>query len=183
MTKNLLATIKWDNITSHNAYLYGSTIRFVEDQVVFENALIASGKLMARWHSRTNYQKDRFSPSLPLLEPGGNYLLESVLSCQPEGRLYVKVDFFNRMGELLSFAILRKNKQEFTYPSDAFSYTISLMSGGCKSFIFTQFNLYRLDGNFLPKIKSFQQKSYEHAQLPHELQLVAPLIQDFKGKQ
>lgn len=177
MTRTLLATIKWDRVTTGNTYLYGSTVKFLEDSVYFENLLIASGKPISRWQSRTNYQGDRRSPALPILKPGATYVLETNLESVPAERIYVRLDFVNRLGETIDFIVLRKFSQEFTFPKEAFSYTITLMSGGCESVHFYDLKLYQLeDEKQVVLLEEPLAKRYVEGQMPADLDFVSPLI-------
>ncbi|MET3634003.1 accessory Sec system protein Asp3 [Streptococcus porcorum] len=176
MTKTLLATIKWDRVTSGNSYLYGSTIKFLEDSVSFENLLMASGKPISRWQSRTNYQGNRRSPALPVLKPGKTYLLKADLESTPMNRVFIRLDFVNRLNENIGFTVLRSVEQEFTYPKDAFSYTITLMSGGCSAVVFRSLSIFHEDEKVAIKFERPLSKRYTESDIPQDLNFVKTLI-------
>ena len=104
-------------------YWYGSTIIFHSpDQVYFENKLMASGQTIHEWSSSWNYQGDRQIPSLPLLKRGRSYSLTR--------------DIFDRYNREVSNHVERSNKMTFTYPKEAYSYKVQLLSAGVESFEF-----------------------------------------------
>lgn len=175
MGRSLLSTIKWHQVTKTATYLYGTTMTFLDNQVIFENLLMASGKTLNRWESRTSYQRDRYSPDLPLLEPEKTYYISSKMTCYPQNSIFIRLDFFNRMGELLDFAVIRKQKGRFIYPKDAFTYTISLINGGGQFFIFKEIAIYSLD-DCQTSDGFTSNKNKQIKNLPRELDLVKPLL-------
>lgn len=139
---HLLTTIYWGDVTAEQTYLYGSVIDYYDHIVVFENLTFASGKPIKTWFSRTHYQVSRQSPDLPLLYAGQSYRLEPVMTVTPSARTYFQVTFYNRQKEEIGFAILREGQWDFTYPQDAFTYSITLFNAGCDSLTFSHLSLY-----------------------------------------
>lgn len=145
MTETVVQKIYWGSVSRGTTYLYGSGIRYGDQEVCFENMNFASGKPIKKWLSRTNYQGDRTSPSLPLLRPGKTYGLELVAELEPAGRFYIRLDFINRQNELIGFEVLRDHRGTFTYPEDAFTYSITLHNGGCHRLRFSHLILTQED--------------------------------------
>ena len=60
--------IRWRNFLT-NAYVYGSKIEFKDDfSVVYSNRLMPPGTVIHRWYSKTNFQRQRVEPELPLID-------------------------------------------------------------------------------------------------------------------
>ncbi|MGF0112824.1 accessory Sec system protein Asp3 [Streptococcus sp. SGI.013] len=177
MTRELIATIKWDKVATSSTYLYGSIIRFVGESVRFENLLMPPGKEIYKWMSRTNYQRDRRTPELPVLEFGKTYTLVANMDVIPNRRVFVKIEFFNRLGESIAVKNIRDEETSFTYPEGAFSYTITLMSGGCQALYFTSLELYQEKREVSPFTKKVFSKRYIEKELPEELNFVSSLIE------
>lgn len=177
MTKSLLAVIRWQEVYSGATYLYGSSLDFSSDAVLFKNPRLASGKPIVQFLSKTNYQGNRRSPDLPLLVPNHVYFLEREMTTEPANRVFVQIDFFNRQNEKIAFEVLRQDMESFTCPPDTFSYTISILSAGCRQLRFKEMRLYEEKQAVEKKELAPLQKKYTEKQLPEELQFVTPLIQ------
>lgn len=176
MTMNLIHQIKWNHIYSGEAYLYGTELRLTKEGVTFDNPRIASGKRLVQFQSRTNYQGNRHSPSLPLLVPGQKYIVRTTISSEPQGRFFLEFNYFNRQGKKIAFDILRDQEGEIDYPEEAFTYTITLRSAGCASLVFEEISIYSLNTSNSVKLSNPSEKRYTEKQLPDELQLVKNLI-------
>lgn len=127
--------IYWED-DADETYLYGSRLAFEGRQVSFANRLMPAGTSLKRWKSKTNFQADRSQPSLPLLHQGKTYQLTLLAQAQPADTLFLKVSFFDILGQLISVTLLRDDDRQFTFPEEAFSYQIELVNGGCHSFEF-----------------------------------------------
>ena len=118
-------------------YLYGSTIIFHSlDQVYFENKLMASGQTIHEWSSSWNYQGDRQVPSLPLIKRGRPYSLTRDMTSYPSESVFLKLIFFDRYNKKVGNIVERSDKMAFTYPKEAYSYKVQLLSAGVESFEF-----------------------------------------------
>lgn len=142
MTTHKLERIYWGDVTNSTTYLYGSKISYFGKSFIFENKTVASGKVLKTWFSRTHYQANRKSPELPILYRGKTYRLDAVMTTQPSQRVYFQITYFNRQNEEVGFTILRGDQQTFTFPDNAFTYTISLLNAGCQNLTFSYFDLY-----------------------------------------
>lgn len=176
MTMNLIHQIKWNHIYSGEVYLYGTELKLTKKGVQFDNPLIASGKRLVQFQSRTNYQGNRHSPSLPLLVPGQKYLVKTAIFSEPQGRFFLEFNYFNRQGEKIAFDILREQEGEISYPDESFTYTITLRNAGCTSLVFKEISIYSLDTSSPVKLSNPNEKRYTEKQLPDDLRLVKKLI-------
>ncbi|NEW63222.1 accessory Sec system protein Asp3 [Granulicatella sp. zg-ZJ] len=125
--------IYWSNYTA-NTYLYGSSIDYIApDNVVFENELMPSGTRIQTWKSKTHYQADRQALQLPILLASKTYKLQANINTTPSNTLYVRLNFFDRFDECLSFVMLKdlSTSLEFVCPLGTQYYTVELMSAGC----------------------------------------------------
>ncbi|MBF0778470.1 accessory Sec system protein Asp3 [Streptococcus cuniculi] len=177
MTKHLLTTIRWREVYSGSAYLYGSLVDFSEDNVTFYNPRLASGKPIVRFTSRTNYQGERRSPNLPLLIAHHRYRLERQIVSEPADRVFIQIDYYNRQNEKISFEILRKGKEVFTCPAGVAFYTITVLSAGCQRVHFEEMRLYHEGELKEVAVARPLAKRYTENQLPEELNLIKPFIQ------
>lgn len=175
MAEQLLQVMKWKEVRSDTTYLYGSTIFPGSKSLFFENLSFASGKPIQSWRSRTNYQGNRVSPDLPLLCAGQKYRLKGVLTAHPEGATYFQVRFFNRQQEEIKTVIIKGTEGTFTYPKDAFTYSITLVSGGCSSLRFSHVALYGepLQTISLQSVRSHRYTAGNH---PKDLDFVKILL-------
>ncbi|BCP58275.1 accessory Sec system protein Asp3 [Streptococcus suis] len=125
----------WENGAA-GAYLYGSRLWREGKRMIFENRLMPAGVTIKSWQSQTNYQANRLQPSLPLLKRGQLYFLNIQGQIFPENSLYLKISFYDRFQQELSFTFLKDTNNQFIYPEHAFSYQIELINAGCHKFIF-----------------------------------------------
>lgn len=128
-------TIRWTNF-AQNSYSFGSQLSFVGKRVHFCNPLMTPGQTLTKWSSRTHFQKDRLHPSLPLLRGKQEYNLQLRANVQPQGTLYVQITFYDRFDREMGRILLKDQQWGFTYPEQAFFYTIELINAGCDTVIF-----------------------------------------------
>ncbi|BCP60726.1 accessory Sec system protein Asp3 [Streptococcus parasuis] len=126
---------------SRSTYLYGTELEFRGDSVYFKNELMPSGNLIHSWYSRTNYQRDREQPQLPVLFRNKRYSLHLEADVIPEGTVYLQIDFYNRSDETIHTKILRSDEAHFTYPNGAFSYAIHLFNANVTELLFHHIDL------------------------------------------
>ncbi|MBJ6746277.1 accessory Sec system protein Asp3 [Streptococcus sp. 121] len=176
MTKHLIHRITWDQVYSGDAYLYGTRLTFTDQGALFENQRMASGKLISRFHSATNYQGKRTSPALPLLVPGTDYWLDLEIEAVPEGRYFLEVSYFNRQGEQIGFDILRRNQGEIRYPEEAFTYVLTLKSAGASQLLFKGISIYSMEEHKPFKLDKPLEKRFLPDQIPDDLRLVQKLL-------
>ncbi|MTB57706.1 accessory Sec system protein Asp3 [Streptococcus uberis] len=176
MSKKAIAHLRWNSISPGGSYLYGSQIQIFQEGVLLDNPLMAPGKPLRTYQSRTNYQGNRKSPDLPVLKPGDRYRLELHLETFPEKCYYLQLEFFNRQGERLEEIILRDNELVFKCPDETFSYSLKLVSAGCQKLIFCSIDLYHLQDVYSGEEKPIVRR-YPKGFLPDEISLVQPLIE------
>lgn len=117
--------------------MFGSQVRHLEDgSVHFYNPLIPSGTDIHTWQAIQNYQASRSQPALPLLKKGHHYQLSVAMQTTPAKSVFLKVVFTNRYGEELSQVIEKSHQARFTYPEDAYSYHVTLLSAGVREMDF-----------------------------------------------
>lgn len=137
---DMVVQIKWVNYVK-NSYTFGSQVSFLGDKVVFDNPLMSPSFNITSWSSRTNFQGQRTQPDLPLLKRGGHYHIHLEADIRPADSLYVKVTYFDRLGEEIGFEVLKDKNWYFTYPLKAFHYTIDLINAGCERLVFDHLEL------------------------------------------
>lgn len=180
MKESHIQRLYWNDVMNGVVYSYGSTIVFDDRTVHFENLPFASGKPIKKWRSRTNYQANRTSPELPLLVHGGRYRLLADLKVEPENTLTIQVEYLNRQGEVIKVDVLRDREMVFTYPEEAFTYTITLSGAGCDRLTFKHLDLYAIN---LPKniiLEPVKVHSYRPEAIPEVLSLVSNINQEVK---
>lgn len=172
MTVTIIKRLEWKEVGNAIGHLYGSSIHFSEGQAHFSNSLLAPGKTMIRFGSRTNYQGNRQSPELPLLRPGQTYMIDSQIQTQPENRYFIQLKFFNRQNEIVGVEMVRENGHSFVYPKDAFTYELLVKSGGCHQMDFTHVTLSQETEEIFVRPMG----AYPDGELPEEIELVKTLI-------
>ena len=60
-------------------------------------------------------------------------------NCQPEQGLYIKIRFFDRYGSVIEEKVEKVKQFIFTYPKEAYTYEVSLLSAGFESLDFYDF--------------------------------------------
>lgn len=134
--ENKTDKIYWGSLSTTN-YFFGSIVKKNEDQsVLFENVMIPSSQNIKEWSSSYNFQGSRRTPELPLLKKNESYTLTISGAVIPEKTIFFEVLFKNRYGEVVGNKITKENRMDFTYPEDAYFYTIRLMSAGLEELRF-----------------------------------------------
>lgn len=134
--ENVVWLVYWDHY-AQDAWLYGSTISFLPDgAVLFENGEMPPGFSVREWFSLMDYQEKRMEPQLPLLEEKKAYHILTRKMDEPENGSFLRLNFYDRQGELLDFCLLREEEGSFTYPEGAFSYSLQLVQGGAEKIRF-----------------------------------------------
>lgn len=131
----MVVQIKWGDSVK-NAYNHGSRVTFVKNGVIFDNPMMSPSFPIISWSSRSNFQGDRSQPALPLLNRGKTYRLVLEAEVTPAGSAYIKVTYFDRLGEELSFDVLKDDHWLFTYPFGAAFYKVELINAGCEHLFF-----------------------------------------------
>ena len=132
--------IKWGDRL--NMYIYGTKVTYHSDShVSIYNPLIPSGTKIQGWVSHTNYQAARKQPSLPLLKRKQEYQLIMKFDCQPKKGVYTSITFFDRYGDVIEEKIEKHKSFTFTYPEDAHTYQVHLLSAGFESLDFYSFSI------------------------------------------
>lgn len=130
--------VKWKSL-ARAAYAYGSQVSFEEHQVIFYNPQMPPSFPITQWHSLSNFQGYRKQPELPLLERGKTYTINLFEEVFPQGSTYLRITCFNRFGEVVEVFFIKEMTGQFTYPEEAFSYTIELLNSGCERVVFKHF--------------------------------------------
>lgn len=131
-----------------NSFLYGSIVIYhSRDHVYFENNLVNSGTMLHEWTSSFNFQGNRLTPTLPLLKKGRCYRLTSRMTVQPQEGLYYRLIFKDRYNQPVNQLIKKELDFIFTYPEEAYHYSIQLLSAGFKSVDFHSFSIVEEDSN------------------------------------
>ena len=176
MTKELLVSLDWREISNGTNYMYGTKINFQDGKVLMDNPQIAPGKPLRTFVSRTNYQGNRRSPELPLLIPKRDYYLEVVAEAEPLQHFFVEMIFYNRHNESVGNFIFRESYGEFTCPEEIYTYTIILRTAGCTYFVFECLNIYQDKVQMPLRSEKKESGSYTTTGLLPELDLIRPLL-------
>ena len=128
--------VYWDG-HGQDTYLYGSSLTFQRNgTVLFENERMPSGFVIKKWSSRTSFQTDRCEPSLPLLREGGLYRVKACMHVVPEGTVLLRVEFFDRRKNRISFRFLDEAEPVFEVPQGTWYYHMELIASGFRRLIF-----------------------------------------------
>ena len=130
--------IEWGEVGG--TCMYGTQVFYhSKDHVSLYNPLVTSGEILRSWSSSINYQGSRTQVSLPLLKRGQDYQISMNFNCQPEQGLYIKIRFFDRYGSVIEEKVEKVKQFIFTYPKEAYTYEVSLLSAGFESLDFYDF--------------------------------------------
>ena len=117
--------------------VYGSKIEFLEDQsVVYQNRLMPPGTVIHRWYSKTNFQRQRVEPTLPLIDGERAYEITSDISYNsPQSReLMLRIVFYDRYDVEAESIIVRNGQAVFKPSIKTYSYCVELINGGNADF-------------------------------------------------
>ena len=101
--------VKWRLVNS-STFMYGTKLRFNQDNIYFENPLMPSGTIIHSWYMLTDFAEDRVSPKLPILKKGHQYQFQFNFEVEPKGAAYFKMKFYRKNKEILSHQILKNKK-------------------------------------------------------------------------
>ncbi len=132
----LIYYVPWDGFAI-DTYLYGSQLSFPEERLVYlKNSMMAPGRTIKTWLSRTNFQTNRREPMLPVLMERGNYHVHALIQSVPEEAFVLRFDFFDQQQKLIDSFMHHGCDSDFTCPVGTFYYTMSLIEGGAKELWF-----------------------------------------------
>lgn len=138
-------TLKWMiywNEYASDTYLYGSTIKFhSRDDVEFENSLMPPGTVIKCWYSKTNYQRQRLEPVLPIIDGEGSYRVMLLVEGEDEAtdlsaRVLLRFVFLDRYEQEVGDLLIRNKVASFQCPLATYSYRIELINAGTTHFHF-----------------------------------------------
>lgn len=129
--------LKWSS-EMMNYYKHGSTVEYLKgnNSIFFKNNMLSPGATLAKWISNPNYQGGRGFMQLPLLERGRSYRLELHAKASPKLSPLVKINFYNRIEEVIGTQLISNNEGHFTYPKEAYAYSIEILNNGIQTLFF-----------------------------------------------
>ena len=131
-------SIRWGQANAGD-FAYGSQIIWQSpDEVYFENALMPSGKQITSWSSRSFFQMNKESATLPMIRRGAADQLFFLGQSSPQARVFFKVSFYDYYGSLIEESYLRKRGDYFKVPENYNAYAITMQNGGCRAVDFRQ---------------------------------------------
>ncbi len=131
--------IYWNEYSSAT-YLFGSEIEYIEkDNVAFRNELMPSGTVIKQWYSKTNYQRQKIEPALPMIDGESDYQIIVNIDCPVNESWLVRMIFYDRYEVEAGSIIIRDKVTSFQCPLKTYSYRLQLINGGM-----TQFNFHSI---------------------------------------
>lgn len=128
--------VYWNEFAS-NTYTYGSRIRFhAKDDVEFENELMPPGTVIKEWYSKTNFQRDKIEPALPIIDGEGKYQISSFVDCPEDENYLLRLVFYDRFENEVDSVSVWERTENFKCPLKTYSYRLQLINGGLTSFRF-----------------------------------------------
>lgn len=128
--------IYWNEYSS-DTYLYGSEIDFHRmDDVEFKNNLMPSGTIIKQWYSKTNYQRQRIEPALPMIDGESRYQIMVNIDCLENEAWLVRLVFFDKYDVEIGDVFVRDKAVDFRCPIKTYSYRLQLVNGGMTWFHF-----------------------------------------------
>lgn len=129
-------TIYWSEHVS-NSYIYGSVVTFhKKNDVEYHNNLMPPGTVIKTWYSKTNYQRDRVEPSLPMIDGETEYQISANIDYPEGGSCLLRLVFFDKYEEEAGTLVVREQNMKFRCPLKTFSYQMQLMNEGAPAFHF-----------------------------------------------
>ena len=102
----------------------------------FENRRMPSGTIIKQWYSRTNYQRQKIEPALPMIDGESRYRITINVDC-PAGEAWLaRLVFFDRYETEAGSRIIRDTVTDFQCPLKTYSYRLQLINGGLTRFRF-----------------------------------------------
>lgn len=137
--------IYWNEYSS-GAYLYGSEIRYHENnRVEFKNELMPAGTIIKKWYSKTNFQMNRVEPSLPMIDGESRYRINMNVDSIPKNTVIIQLVFFDRYGNVAGTYTLREGEGEFKCPLKTYSYEMHLINAGAREVTFNSVTIQEID--------------------------------------
>lgn len=128
--------IYW-NEYAKDTYIYGTELFFhSKNDIEFRNELMPPGTVIKRWLSKTNYQRDRIEPALPMIDGEGRYHIRLDVSAEPPDGLILMLVFYDRYDKEAGIQIIRDSEADFQCPLKTFSYEVQLINSGVTEFHF-----------------------------------------------
>ena len=139
---------------SAESYLYGSKITFhKKDDVEFENNLMPPGTVIKQWFSKTNYQRNRIEPTLPMIDGESFYQIAVSIDCKENENFLLKIIFYDRYEKEAGSMIIRDKLADFRCPLKTYSYKIQLVNGGMTGLLFHSITIREVSNESEEKIK------------------------------
>lgn len=101
--------VKWRLVNS-STFMYGTKLRFNQDNIYFENPLMPSGTIIHSWYMLTDFAEDR-KLKATYFKKGRQYQFQFNFEVEPEGAAYFKMKFYRKNKEILSHQILKIKKK------------------------------------------------------------------------
>lgn len=136
--------VRW-NVELTDFYKHGSTVEYTKEEVRFENKMLSPGATIVTWKSNPSYQGQRGWLELPLLERGKRYHVKLEATSSPKPFLLLKVEFYNRAEDSIGLHLIQNHEGAFTYPKEAYSYTMTLLNNGIEELCFQKITLQSYD--------------------------------------
>lgn len=154
-------TIYWNEYSS-DTYLYGSEINYYKiDDVEFKNNLMPSGTVVKQWYSKTNYQRQRIEPALPIIDGENRYQITVNVDCPEDEAWLVRLVFYDKYDAEAGYVTVRDKVMEFQCPLKTYSYRLQLINGGMTHFHFHSIVIREIEdetGKELEKTKKNRKK-------------------------
>lgn len=149
-------TIYWNEFSS-DTYLYGSEINYHKiDNVEFKNNLMPSGTVIKRWYSKTNYQRQRIEPALPIIDGESRYRIKVNMDCQEKEAWLVRLVFYDKYDVEAGYVNVRDKEMEFQCPLKTYSYELQLINGGMTHFYFHSIVIQEMENETKKTLKKTQ---------------------------
>lgn len=128
--------IYWNEYMA-NTYMYGSEVVYHKNNdVEFRNDFMPPGTVIKEWFSKTDFQRQRVEPELPIIDGEGEYQIQINIEV-PEGEsCLVRLVFYDRYGQEAGFFNIWEKEAEFKCPLKTYSYSMQLINAGVKQIRF-----------------------------------------------
>ena len=132
--------IYWNEYAS-DTYLYGTDLVFHgREHVEFKNLLMPPGAVVKTWYSKTNFQRQKIEPMLPMIDGEGAYKIILNLNTRENEQCIGKLIFYDRFDKEVGDVFLRDKETVFRCPLSTYSYCLQLINSG-----FTELDFYNVE--------------------------------------
>ncbi|GBG96357.1 accessory Sec system protein Asp3 [Lactococcus termiticola] len=119
--------IKWGESFSES-YAFGAKVKKEPNSVYYSASMMPVASKIRTWKAIGSFAVDRTSPALPLLLAGEEYHIKALLEADDNASFELRVDCYDRFGNLIEMFSNDGLELTFTYPNETVNYEVALVN-------------------------------------------------------